>query len=133
MVRSLSTQAAITLWLAGAVLGGIACSNDDISGPNGSDRSFDSQSALSLSPAEVPLYRQVTASLQHSCGLTPDSLAYCWGRNAVSRPVAVPGGLRFRQISAGFVHTCGLDSANRAYCWGRGPVGDGTYLDRPTP
>ena len=93
-------------------------------------------------------FRAVSAGERHTCGITTDYLAYCWGENGggrlgdgtmVSRstPVAVAGGLSFRQVSAGSLHTCGVTTDNRAYCWGyngSGQLGDGTSSDpRLTP
>jgi alpha-tubulin suppressor-like RCC1 family protein len=85
-------------------------------------------------------FRQVSAGEDHTCGITTDYLAYCWGLNYNgqlgdgttiyrSTPVAVAGGLHFRQASAGHAHTCGLTTDNRAYCWGYngdGALGNGT-------
>jgi alpha-tubulin suppressor-like RCC1 family protein len=77
----------------------------------------------------------------HTCGVTTDDRAYCWGRNAAVgalgdgtttdrlTPVAVAGGLSFRQVSAGGFHTCGVTTTNLAYCWGYnadGQLGDST-------
>jgi alpha-tubulin suppressor-like RCC1 family protein len=83
----------------------------------------------------------------HSCGVTPDRAAYCWGANgfgqlgtvgdtSVSRPAPVSGGLRFASISAGFGHTCGITAQNRLYCWGYGgfgQLGTGTMADAHQP
>jgi len=93
-------------------------------------------------------FRAVSAGERHTCGITTDYLAYCWGENGGGRlgdgtmisrsmPVAVAGGLSFRQVSAGSLHTCGVTTDNRAYCWGyngSGQLGDGTSSDpRLTP
>lgn len=103
-------------------------------------------------------FRQVSAgSRSHTCGVTTDDLAYCWGSDnrgqlgigtsadpercwenepCSTRPMAVQGGLRFRTISAGGAHTCGLSTDDRAYCWGyngNGELGDGSRTDRRAP
>jgi alpha-tubulin suppressor-like RCC1 family protein len=89
----------------------------------------------------------VTAGLNHTCGLTADSLAYCWGRNGRGQlgdgtttqrltPVAVVGGLRFASLRAFGGFTCGVTSVGAAYCWGAndtGQLGDGTQTDRYMP
>jgi alpha-tubulin suppressor-like RCC1 family protein len=93
-------------------------------------------------------FLQVSAGLSHTCGVTTDNRAYCWGTNGSGRlgdgtagtvrprPVAVAGGLRFRGVTAGHVHTCGVTTGDRAYCWGfnrDGRLGDGTTVRRLTP
>lgn len=90
-------------------------------------------------------FRQVSAGGHHTCGVTVNDLAYCWGDGRALgagiisyqlRPVAVLGGLRFREVSAGFRHTCGVTTDNRAYCWGpntTGALGTGIAHDHWTP
>lgn len=85
--------------------------------------------------AAVPVAGQyqfvaLDAGAEHTCALTDDGAAYCWGGNRAgelgdgttkvrSRPTAVAGGLRFRALSAGAGLTCGLTTAGTVYCWGR--------------
>jgi alpha-tubulin suppressor-like RCC1 family protein/uncharacterized protein YjdB len=83
----------------------------------------------------------------HTCGLTSDGSAYCWGRNTSGQlgdnstqsrdtPVPVATDLKFVTIDAGAQHTCGLTDAGTAYCWGlndRGPLGDGTTTFHSAP
>jgi alpha-tubulin suppressor-like RCC1 family protein len=105
-------------------------------------------SAPALAPAATAtlMVRQVNAGESHSCAVTTDNRAYCWGYNANGQigngttslvrttPALVAGGLSFRQISAGYYHTCGVTTDNRAYCWGEGGyLGDGTLMRRLRP
>jgi alpha-tubulin suppressor-like RCC1 family protein len=76
----------------------------------------------------------------HTCGLTADGVAYCWGLNQFgelgdnstatrSMPVAVVGGVTFESLTLGVWHTCGLSPNGAAYCWGNnfwGQLGDGS-------
>jgi alpha-tubulin suppressor-like RCC1 family protein len=92
-------------------------------------------------------FTQLSAGVSHTCGVTTDKQAYCWGWNSKGQlgdgtitqrlaPVPVGGGLTFLKISAGGQHTCGLTTQNTAYCWGsneHGQLGDGTTMDRLTP
>jgi alpha-tubulin suppressor-like RCC1 family protein len=89
------------------------------------------------------VFRQVSEGAVHTCGVTKDDVAYCWGFNYYGQlgdgtitdrytPVAVTGGLRFRHVSAGSDYTCGITTDNLAYCWGDrqyGELGDGTTSD----
>jgi alpha-tubulin suppressor-like RCC1 family protein len=102
---------------------------------------------LDIVPAPALSFSQLSAGSAHTCGLTTDNLAYCWGYGGTgalgngtttshSSPTAVAGGLVFRQVSAGSGHTCGVSTDNRVYCWGlndRGQLGDGTLTGRLRP
>jgi alpha-tubulin suppressor-like RCC1 family protein len=99
-------------------------------------------------------FEQVGNGDSHSCGLSTDRVAYCWGDNslwqlgnssnfATETPVTpetpddspipikvnmsqVEGGT-FKQISVGADHACGLSDTNKVYCWGsqvKGQIGN---------
>ena len=103
--------------------------------------------ALAASSAGTLTFSMVSIGGSHSCGVTTDSRAYCWGDNSQgelgdgsttdrSKPVLVAGGLRFSSVSAGNIYTCGLTTLKKAYCWGSnglGQLGDGTTTERHTP
>jgi alpha-tubulin suppressor-like RCC1 family protein len=81
----------------------------------------------------------VSAGDYHTCAVTTDKRAYCWGDNSKGalgdgttiqtrlRPVPVTGNHAFRQISAGENRTCALTTSttNKIYCWGTGILGNG--------
>ncbi|MEX2178750.1 MAG: hypothetical protein WD801_08585 [Gemmatimonadaceae bacterium] len=103
------------------------------------------------------MYSQVVAGFVHSCALTDDGAAVCWGNNdygqlgtdaaaescggrpCSSTPVSVSGGRSFTVLAAGWVHNCGIASGGAAYCWGggaqsgRGYLGDGAVSRSETP
>jgi alpha-tubulin suppressor-like RCC1 family protein len=84
--------------------------------------------------------RQVDAGGVHSCAVTTDGRAFCWGNGrggAIGNgkqylsfwPRAVAGGLSFIRVSLGRGHSCGVTTSDRGYCWGSnayGELGDGT-------
>ena len=72
-------------------------------------------------------FASVTVGVQHSCALTADGVAYCWGYSAYSGtgatgnssvPLPVITPLRFTQLAAGEYETCGVTIDGALYCWG---------------
>lgn len=101
-----------------------------------------------------PEFASVSAGVDgpHSCALTADGEAYCWGGENFAGELGtgsvdpsltahttarrVTGNLRFTTISTGAGYTCGTTAEAAVYCWGLnqainagGPVYEGT----PTP
>ncbi|MFL5460793.1 MAG: RCC1 domain-containing protein [Gemmatimonadales bacterium] len=110
----------------------------------------DASPALSVQATAALSFRQISAGMYHSCGVTYDDVAYCWGADGVGQlgdgavnisqrtsPVPVAGGLQFKMVSAGFDHSCGVTTQNQVYCWGsnsRGQLGNGSIGgDQSTP
>ncbi len=91
-------------------------------------------------------FRTVSSGAEHSCGVTTNEVAYCWGDGGVGRigdgrardsprPAAVSG-RPFQQIDAGLEFTCALTQQGKAYCWGgnrSGQLGSGRKPDSYEP
>ena len=81
-------------------------------------------------------FSQITAGYDHTCAITSEGKAYCWGLNNQGQlgnnsttnsriPVAVqmPAGVSFQSITAGSDYTCAITSEGKAYCWGNNEYG----------
>jgi alpha-tubulin suppressor-like RCC1 family protein len=99
-----------------------------------------SQSSSSR-PARVAVgaltFQSISAGNNHSCAVTSEGVAYCWGSNGSGKlgaggpaggghtaPVRVAGHVLFRDISAGYFHSCAVARDGRTYCWGRNEQGE---------
>ena len=85
----------------------------------------------------LPALAQISSGSFHTCGLTTDGTAWCWGlatgtneSGGLGPPTPVPGGYSFVSIGAGRYHNCALTSDGIAYCWTPGE--SGAWLCGPT-
>ena len=108
-------------------------------------------SSMSAVPVRVPgnqKLAQLATFGRHTCALTTEGKAYCWGYNgwgalgansSLSQsptPVAVATNQTFRSISAGSDHACAITFDNVAYCWGNNDwrqLGTGTSATASSP
>jgi alpha-tubulin suppressor-like RCC1 family protein len=121
--------------------------------------SQDTQSPSPVDTSTIPgnkAFVKLTGGNYHTCGLTAEGVAYCWGLDQYGQlgnggatldaqspsPVdtsAIPGNKAFVQLTAGWAHTCGLTADGVAYCWGydfHGELGNGggsVNTQGPTP
>lgn len=95
-------------------------------------------------------FASVSAGVFHTCGVTTDNDAYCWGDNSYGElgtqlvsvgdsshgPVIVAGNLKFAAITVGDLFACGLTTDGDAYCWGDdefGQLGNGIIWSSALP
>jgi hypothetical protein len=84
-------------------------------------------------------FASISAGQQHTCGVTTDNRALCWGRNVSGQlgqagansalPSQVEGARVWTGLAAGHRNTCGITEDDDAYCWGNNEysqVGNGT-------
>jgi len=96
-----------------------------------------------------PLFKELSLGDTHSCGLTVEGDAYCWGYNQygqvgngattfdqVNAISLVSGNHKFGKIASGYRHTCGLKTTGEAFCWGRndnGQLGNNSSIQQNSP
>lgn len=85
--------------------------------------------------ATVLKFTQIDAGYEHTCGITENFEAFCWGKNdagelgvasqasRIYHATEVSQGLKWMYISAGRRISCGLTSTKDAYCWGNNSFG----------
>ena len=105
---------------------------------------------IAASGASVPVVMSrssIVAGGMHSCLVSTDGRAFCWGGNdhgqlgngataRVSTPTVVGGDLRFTNVAAGLSHSCAIARGGAAWCWGendRGQLGDRSNTPHPAP
>lgn len=93
-------------------------------------------STITVRPGPAVSWRNVTAGIDFSCGVTTGSRGYCWGSNTAGQlgigmynqygenvGVPVAGNRTYAAIDAGLSVTCGVDALGAASCWGVGYYG----------
>ncbi|MCZ6754877.1 MAG: hypothetical protein O7E49_06160 [Gemmatimonadetes bacterium] len=92
-------------------------------------------------------FRTLSTGATHTCAVTTEGSAFCWGRNAGGQlgigpadstvvPTPVTGGLVFSEISAAHIHTCAVTTSSEVFCWGYngdGRLGTGSSIGSDSP
>lgn len=83
-------------------------------------------------------YKSISVGLYHTCGISLDGLARCWGRGdfvqlglahvkSAKVPLTVDSFnnvvIKYKSIASGAYHTCGIKEDDTLRCWGRSDFG----------
>ena len=116
------------------LLGAAYCWGKDESGQLGDILDVNSTTPIPVvgptgRPSDALRFTKISAGASHTCAVTVDGAAFCWGEGqfgalgngqSTSRdfPVAVAGTEPFREVSAGRDHSCAVAASGNLYCWG---------------
>jgi alpha-tubulin suppressor-like RCC1 family protein len=121
---------------ATATTGDVYCWGDNQSGQLGDGTSSYIERTTPVRALGGVAFASVSSGGLHTCALTSDGTAYCWGNNTFGRvgsglpitaltPQQVATNVRFSSIVAGAQHTCAIALSGGAYCWGYNIQGQG--------
>jgi alpha-tubulin suppressor-like RCC1 family protein len=80
-------------------------------------------------------FTSIAAGEFHTCALSTDGSAYCWGKMKERTslvPVRVDGMPKLKQVTSEYGMACGLTEPGAAYCWGETEV-IGKFVTRAQP
>jgi alpha-tubulin suppressor-like RCC1 family protein len=123
------------------------CWGDNSEGALARDPWSDSALESSASPLPIqvdPPMSSISAGSGHTCALSKDGQAWCWGTNTFGAldgasweertddvsPRAAPGVQRYTAIFAGDGQTCAIDTNGIAWCWGELLDGFGLWSEQ---
>jgi alpha-tubulin suppressor-like RCC1 family protein len=120
--------------IAAALAVSLAGCTEDASPPTGPEAGT-SPVATTASAAAPLVFLAVSAGDSHTCGVTTDNRAWCWGSNSSGtlgdgtqttgfQPRPVAGTRRYHNTSASQFYSCALTLAGRGECWGSNPRGE---------
>jgi hypothetical protein len=123
-----------------ALLDGVAyCWGMNDLGQTGTDGAGAGSCGIACVPTPTPVagglrFREISTGRTHTCALTDEGVAYCWGsnrfgqlgdssRSSASTPRPVRTEMRFSRIRASQDLTCALARDGTAWCWGSAKLG----------
>lgn len=112
-----------------AVTGAAGCWGANTDGQLGTGNTGTLLTRPALVAGDFTSFRNIAAGDNHTCALTADSAAYCWGAGRAGqlgnnqqsdspRPVLAIGGHDFRALTLGSSHSCAVTADGYAWCWG---------------
>ena len=147
-VASFDTIAAGAQHTCALASGAVWCWGDNRSWQLGTSAITNSTTPVAVAlPPGVTGFASLSAGDYHTCGVTADGKAYCWGDNrwgqlgtgtrlSSATPLPVAPTLTFRSFSAGETLSCGVTSEGAVWCVGNnsyGQLGDASNEDRTSP
>ena len=134
----------------GVTLGNVVyCWGDNSSGQLGI-RTFGGTRLVPTRIAGTTMFSQISAGSQHTCGVTPGTMVFCWGLNNLGQlgdgtntnralRTRVMSDQSFSRVESARLHTCAVNLDNLGYCWGDnsfdklGVDNDGGFADTRVP
>ncbi len=111
--------------------GTVYCWGQNDSGQLGNGTFNDSSTPVAVTQPAGVIFSSIDVGYIHSCALSTQGVAYCWGNNTaltigdgtqtnrnIPKVVTMPADTTFSTIRAGAMSTCALSTTNTAYCWG---------------
>lgn len=102
-------------------LGEAYCWGDNTVGQLGAPLTT-TRSGIPVSVATDAVFTGISAGFVHTCAVTTDGLASCWGSNQQGQFGPVMAN-QLKQISSGEFHACGIRNDTTAVCWGWNSAG----------
>jgi alpha-tubulin suppressor-like RCC1 family protein len=121
--------------------GKVFCWGNNTSGQLGNGDNQPQPIPVEVSGLASPV-AMISAGAQHTCALTRDGKAYCWGNNIAGQlgdgttntsnaPLPVNGLAEISTLAAGGMHTCAITKSGEVSCWGSNAHGQLGGTDQP--
>ncbi|MFZ4404359.1 MAG: hypothetical protein ACOYOK_09690 [Pseudobdellovibrionaceae bacterium] len=116
----------------GVDAGKVQCWGDNSKGQLGLNSTTNSTLPTTINDSST--YTEISAGLNHTCGITAGGVLKCWGDNTYGQlgdtsttqresPAVANSGTSYSKVAAGAYHTCGITAGGVLKCWGRNTYG----------